>query len=275
MNLKTVSKMTFAKAVQIHSEFRSSLCLSTQNAEDDILAFLGWEKPDSEQFAPDVRIVLASEDFGIELTTAVLWLRERDIDIRCIRLRPYLDGQRRLVDVQQIIPLPEADDYQVKVREKAQEERKSRAEKQETRKRFWNGVIEIAKKRNTRHAGLKAGDRNWLSGASGFTGRTFNYVTSQDWSAVELYIDVGDANRNKQIFDHMAIFKIAIDKDFGSPLSWERLDDRQGCRIRYLIDRGGYKLPESQWACLHEELVDKMIKLEDALLNPLDDASVY
>jgi len=33
--------------------------------------------------------VLVFEDFGKELTTALLWLRDRDIEIRCIRLRPY------------------------------------------------------------------------------------------------------------------------------------------------------------------------------------------
>jgi Protein of unknown function (DUF2924) len=33
--------------------------------------------------------VLASANFSKELTTAVLWLRDRDIDIRCVRLQPY------------------------------------------------------------------------------------------------------------------------------------------------------------------------------------------
>jgi hypothetical protein len=42
-------------------------------------------------------------------------------------LKPYsLDG-RLLVDVQQIIPLPEAEEYQVQFREKAQKERQARA----------------------------------------------------------------------------------------------------------------------------------------------------
>ena len=59
------------------------------------------------------------EDFGKELTTAVLWLRDKhDIDIRRVRLRPYQDGNKCLIDVQQIIPLPEANEYQVQLREK-------------------------------------------------------------------------------------------------------------------------------------------------------------
>src|SRR4051812_30181907 len=55
-----------------------------------------------------------------------MWLNSHDVDIRCVRLRPHtLDG-RVLVDVQQIIPLPEAAEYQVQLREKTQKQRKAR-----------------------------------------------------------------------------------------------------------------------------------------------------
>src|SRR5208283_2491820 len=75
----------------------------------------------------DVRIILAASDFSREITSAVLWLNERDLDIRCVRLTPYaLDG-RTLVDVQQLIPLPQMRDYLVRVREKAEKVREEQA----------------------------------------------------------------------------------------------------------------------------------------------------
>src|SRR2546421_160743 len=80
----------------------------------------------AEEFGQDVRIILASAKFSKELTTAVMWLNERDLDIRCIRIMPHRDGDRILIDVQQVVPLPEAQDYQVRVREKATQERTSR-----------------------------------------------------------------------------------------------------------------------------------------------------
>ena len=43
-----------------------------------------------------------------------------------MRLRPYRHGDHVLLDVQQVIPLPEAADYQVRVREKVQRERVAR-----------------------------------------------------------------------------------------------------------------------------------------------------
>jgi hypothetical protein len=76
---------------------------------------LGWEHPDEAEFAADTRIVLLSGEFSKEITTAVLWLNERDLDIRCVRLRPYsLDG-RTLLDIQQVMPLPEATEYPAEI----------------------------------------------------------------------------------------------------------------------------------------------------------------
>lgn len=75
-----------------------------------------------------MKIVLASAEFSRELTTTVLWMNKvRDLDIRCIRLQPYSFDGRALVNLEQIIPFLEAEEYQVEVREKARREREARA----------------------------------------------------------------------------------------------------------------------------------------------------
>lgn len=122
-----ISAMTFDKAVDVFSRHLMQAGSESRDARTELLDFLGWDEPDEDGFAQDVRIVLASSDFSRELTTSVLWLIERAIDIRCVRLQPYDMEGRVLVDVQQIIPLPEATEYQVQVREKARKERESRA----------------------------------------------------------------------------------------------------------------------------------------------------
>jgi hypothetical protein len=60
-----------------------------------------------------------------EITTSVLWLNERDLDIRCVRLRPYNLGERTLLDIEQVLPLQEAREYQIQLRKKAAEERQA------------------------------------------------------------------------------------------------------------------------------------------------------
>lgn len=121
-----VSTLTFDQAVNVYQQHLERLGKDEQNARGLLLDFLGWEEADDDHFAQDVRIVLASAEFSKELTSSVLWLLDHDIDIRCVRLKPYRLGEQILVDVQQIIPLPEVEEFQVQVREKVQKERKAR-----------------------------------------------------------------------------------------------------------------------------------------------------
>lgn len=257
-----VSTMTFERAAEIHAEFLARIGENRGEARDRLLAFLGWDEADEEAFAPDVRIILVSEDFSKELTTAVLWLREREMDIRCIRLRPYQDGKSRLVDVQQVIPLPEAQDYQVQLREKVRVGRRERLERHDLREKFWTGLLALARERGTRHASRKPGMYHFIAAASGVRGLAWSYVISPDSGSVELYIDRGVADENKAIFDTLFAHREKCEADFGAPILWERLDHRRASRIKYEIDLGGYRSPESRWPEIQAEMVSRMIALE-------------
>jgi hypothetical protein len=70
-----------------------------------------------------------------------MWLIEHGIDIRCVRMKPHTDGARVFVDVQQVLPLPEASDYFVNLREKKEEERQSRRRESEWRGLWFVRVI--------------------------------------------------------------------------------------------------------------------------------------
>lgn len=56
----------------------------------------------------------------------MLWLNGQGLNISCVRLTSYRDAESIYFDAQQIIPLPEAKDYMVKSREKADERKSSR-----------------------------------------------------------------------------------------------------------------------------------------------------
>jgi hypothetical protein len=88
-------------------------------AREAILEFLEPEGDLEASISTDVRIILVSANFSREITTTVLWLNRFDgMDIRCVRLVPYKIDERVLLDIQQVIPLPEAGDFQVKMRRK-------------------------------------------------------------------------------------------------------------------------------------------------------------
>ncbi|MFS6938588.1 endonuclease NucS domain-containing protein [Neisseria animaloris] len=57
------------------------------------------------------RIILVSRKFHSDVVSAVLWLREYDIDITCIKFEPFYNGNNLFIQPTIIIPLPEAKDY--------------------------------------------------------------------------------------------------------------------------------------------------------------------
>jgi RecB family endonuclease NucS len=117
-----VSPMTFDKAVKVYSDYLNRKG-KDEDAKQSLLTFLEWGENDDEKFAQDVRIVLVSAEFSKEITTTVLWLNNYGLDIRCVRIKPYKDGNRTLVDIEQVIPLPEASTYIIQVGEKNRQER--------------------------------------------------------------------------------------------------------------------------------------------------------
>jgi len=128
-----VSTMTFARLVEIYTEYAG--IDSQSDAEEALLNFLGWDEASEEDFGGDVRVVLASGEFSKELTTSVLWLNDRGLDIRCIRMKPYKTNDGILVNIDQVIPLPEAEEFQVSVREKRQRQQRERVSNRDATRR--------------------------------------------------------------------------------------------------------------------------------------------
>jgi hypothetical protein len=123
-----VSSFTFDEVVRIHADHLSAMGAEAEEAEANLTAFLSLDE-EEPTIATDVRIILVSADFGREITTTVLWLNGFEgMDVRCVRLMPYEIDGKVLIDVQQAIPLPEAADYQVRVRRKEAARERARSD---------------------------------------------------------------------------------------------------------------------------------------------------
>lgn len=121
-----ISTMRFEQAIEAHRKYLLGIG-STEDPEQAIREFL--EQEDGPvALSETVRIVLASSDFSQELTTAVLWLNKQGLDMRCVQMRPHAIDSRILLDIHQVIPLPEAEQYQVAVREKSMEQDAARTQ---------------------------------------------------------------------------------------------------------------------------------------------------
>lgn len=115
-----VSTMRFEQAVAAHRRYLLSRSLPPENAEAAIREFLAApEGPVS--LAGQVRIVLVSANFSKEITSTVLWLNAQGLDVTCVKAVPYAFKDSVLLDVQQVMPLREAAEFQVAIREKTLE----------------------------------------------------------------------------------------------------------------------------------------------------------
>jgi hypothetical protein len=126
-----ISTMRFEQAVDAHRKYLTDNG-SDEDPEQALRDFL--EVDDGlVAFTDTVRIVLASANFSSELTTAVLWLNKQgNMDIRCVQMRPHAVDARVLLDIQQVIPLPQATQYTVALREKSNEQQSARTTTRDT-----------------------------------------------------------------------------------------------------------------------------------------------
>jgi hypothetical protein len=78
---------------------------------------------------------LEKPSFSSEITTTVLWLNDQGIDIRCLEIKLYDINNEKFLNIEQIIPLPSVQNYQVKIREKTNQvvrEASNRKKREET-----------------------------------------------------------------------------------------------------------------------------------------------
>lgn len=72
------------------------------------------------------RILLAAGSFGKEVSSPVMWLiNEYGMDITCTRIEAHEHEGRVLLNSQQVIPVPEAEEYMTKRREKQEQQESS------------------------------------------------------------------------------------------------------------------------------------------------------
>ena len=262
-----VSGMTFNQLASAHARYRQT---DHPEAEARLLQFLGWEDDSSGALSDEVRIILASADFSREVTTAVLWLNKQGLDITCYRLKPHRLGDELLVDIQQIIPLPEAAAYETKLKNQRQEEKRVASARKEIFLRFWTSLIQRSRSQTSVVANRNPSGDHWLSGSIGRTGFAMNFVLNQHESAVECYISFGREKAEQALAAFQALKSQAglIESEFGADLLWEDLPGKLGCRISSR-HAGGWRTPEEEWPELQDRLIEAMVRLERALKAPI------
>lgn len=106
--------------------------------------------------------------------------------------------------------------------------------------------------------------QNWYTFSSGVRGFSWAFGFALGGRVrAELYIDTPDADRNEQILDELMKGRASIEKDFGEPLEWERLDEKRACRVA-CYRAGGIEEPSEKLEEIQAWAVDRLLRFKRA-----------
>lgn len=190
---------------------------------------------------------------------AITWLNESSsASFYMVKLEVVRIGESAPAPLFTLIVGPSEESRQVR------EVKEGLAERHILRRRFWEGLLERAHSKTKLHANISPSKENWIGATAGVPGLAYNYIALEHGWRAELWISSPDAQKNKAIFDALSAQKEAIERAFGEPLKWQRLDDKKSSRISYSSDNGGYR-DEEEWPHIQEAMIDAMIRLNKAL----------
>lgn len=222
------------------------------------------------------RIIMIAGNFRKEVTSTALWLTNYKLRIQCFKVTPYTHGENIYLDIEQIIPMKDVEDYVISMADKAQEDiatQESSKARYGLRFEFWTRYLKELNKKSDLYKNISPGKDNWIGTGSGLSAVSYNSVISNYYARVEVYISRSSREENKAIFDTLYQEKSKIEKSFGQPLIWERLDNKKACRIKFEMQNVDY-FNEEDWGEMISFMADNLPKLSLAFTEPIKSASL-
>ena len=214
------------------------------------------------------RIILVAGEFRKEVTNTALWLIEREIDVKCVKVSPYILNSQLLVDIQQIIPVPEASEYMVRLSRKDAEikvikERESSLG--QLRIAYWTQLLEDFQNRNfDLFRNVNPVGAGWRSAGATIAQCNYNLIFAQKELRVELEFATSNIEKNKKLFDFFYARKAEIEQSCGLQLDWRRSEDQKLSKIVVVNAVEGYNKafwPEYiQWHFEHVQKFEQVFK---------------
>lgn len=266
-----VSSLTKSQIVDIYQRY-----LDTHHgggaAQRKICEFLEVDDLDELALNPgyDQRIIFVAANFRKEVTATVLWLREHRIDARCFKITPYSFGGETFVQIQPVIPTPEAAEFMISMAEKESEEKTAASlqRRHKLRLEFWALALDALRQNGLkRYESLSPSKDNWISCGSGVTGVQFVLSFTQSVARAAVVINSSDKALNKQRFDQLHAQRQEIEAAFGGPLIWSRQDEAKQSQISVEQPFDGFNPDE--WPDMAEWMADNMDRLQKAFERPL------
>lgn len=240
-----------------------------QTAEEALSAF--FEDEDYAELSLNKgisqRIILVAANFRKEVTSTVLWLSNFRVRLQCFRATPFSLGEELFLNVEQIIPTKDTEEFTIGLADKAKNEVEgieTEARRHPIRRRFWTEVIKSMNATKSHlYQNISPSRQGWISAGSGVRGLGFNFAATQNYCRAELYIDRGDKAENEAIFDQLHADREAIHAEIGHAIEWERIDAKRACRLKW--EKAGNIFDQDQWPAMIPFMIDAMVRIEEVL----------
>lgn len=269
------STLKSSHIISIFSEYLVKIG-STEEAEKILIDFL-----ETEEFhgilntGNSQRIVMVAGEFRKEVTSSVLWLLNYGLRIQCFKAVPFKLNDQLFLNMEQIIPIKEVEEFVISMANKSREEvgaQEQMKERHIVRRKFWNVYLPEINKATSLYQNVNAGKENWIGAGSGISGVTYNSVVTGEYIHIELSIWGKTQPENKAIFDELFLKKAKIEADFGETLVWERLDNNKMSRVKYEL-QGVSVFNEEDWPKMIAFMVKYVPKFEAAFKRPIQELS--
>jgi hypothetical protein len=217
------------------------------------------------------RIIMVAGKFRKEVTSTVLWLMNYNIRIQCFKVTPFVFGENLLLNVEQLLPIRDTEDYAISMATKMQDEiatQESTRNRHNIRTEFWNAFLAESNKQHKLFGNISPSKENWIGFGVGMFGLTINIVITKNHCRTELYINTGVKEDNKKLFDHFHDLQEDIESAFGGGLGWERMNDNVTSRIRAQL-AGVNVFEREDWPRMIDYLIDSSAKMSEALKGPI------
>ena len=265
-----VSSLTKAQILDIYQQYLDRHC-GGGDARQNICDFLEVSDLEDVVLNPgnSQRMIFIAANFRKEVTSTVLWLREHRIDARCFKVTPYLFGQDLLVDIQPVIPTPEAAEFMISMAEKENEAKATDgAQRHKLRREFWAMALERLRAAGmTRFETVSPSKDNWINCGTGLGAAVYNTSFTQTAATAGVVINSSNKDRNKAIFDQLSARKAEIEQNFGGALLWQRMDDNKMSCVLVSQPFDGFN--RDVWPEMAEWIAQTMLRVESAFSGPI------
>jgi hypothetical protein len=233
-------EMEDARAEEVIGDFSADIVAREMNTGETVVIENQYNKTDHDHLGKLLTYsagkragftMWLAEEFRPEHRSVLEWLNESGPkDVKFFAIKPRVvsigDSENRGFEFEVVV---EPNDWE---RELTDDDGPTETEK--SYKQFFADVVDAYAERRPNWYKLTPGPRGYMTFSAGIAGVRFGWVFHQGPEfSVELYISTSKKERNEAIFETLQDSRAEIESNLDVELVWQRLPEKQACRIKW------------------------------------------